>query len=463
MRSLFAILMCTLVALSLVAHFTTPEPFDGLTWATDCYPNEAAMQMELFRDRTGVAMRNDFNNRELTKVLVQSSAGMGPDVFDYMYFDKPQLYSAVSAGIALDVTEQAKRLGFGIDKIWPKVREAVTLDGRQYGFPCNVNADATFYNKDLLDKHCRDLLEKYYGGKYPSGHIAWPRFIEFAKRMTVRRTGGPGYECFGLAEIDWRMCVWQQGGSIYSEDGTRCVLDSPEAVRGLEFLHDLYFKHKIMPTPSQQRAMSGEGGWVTGAYRQFGQNRYGFFFCGRWILLIYRSQYPKLRWGVCHQPHPPGRRLVIPCGARCAAVNSKSPRRKEALQFLAFLASKEYARTIIDTADALPGTKDYCPPEALDDPRFPAERGYGRIFIEAMDYAHAPEVSPFINPWVSSRITKRQIDLLSNGEKPPRDAARQMAAEVNAEIQRTIGRDPSLRAEYQRRVAASEGAARGAK
>ena len=43
--------------------------------------------------------------------------------------------------------------------------------------------------------------------------------------------------------------ILQWGGRIYSEDGTRCVVDSPEAVAGVQYLHDLIYRHHVMPGP----------------------------------------------------------------------------------------------------------------------------------------------------------------------------------------------------------------------
>ncbi len=49
----------------------------------------------------------------------------------------------------------------------------------------------------------------------------------------------------------WAPWVWIFGGDILNKDGTRCILDEPPAVEGLQFLQDLYYRYRVMPPPSE--------------------------------------------------------------------------------------------------------------------------------------------------------------------------------------------------------------------
>ena len=71
----------------------------------------------------------------------------------------------------------------------------------------------------------------------------------------------------------WSELVWQAGGDIVSEDRTQTLLGSDEAVGGLQFLQDLIYTHKIMPTPDVfaevgdafeqgSAAMESNGSWL---------------------------------------------------------------------------------------------------------------------------------------------------------------------------------------------------------
>jgi len=40
-----------------------------------------------------------------------------------------------------------------------------------------------------------------------------------------------------------------EGGHIFSDDGTKSLMDSPEAIAGIQYWLDLVYKHKVAPTP----------------------------------------------------------------------------------------------------------------------------------------------------------------------------------------------------------------------
>jgi multiple sugar transport system substrate-binding protein len=48
-------------------------------------------------------------------------------------------------------------------------------------------------------------------------------------------------------------CVWDFGGETLDKDGRKCLLDSPNAVAGLEYLQDLLHKHRVMPTAQDKQ------------------------------------------------------------------------------------------------------------------------------------------------------------------------------------------------------------------
>jgi hypothetical protein len=69
-----------------------------------------------------------------------------------------------------------------------------------------------------------------------------------------------------------------------------------------------------------------------------------------------------------------------------------------------------------------------------------------------MDYAGPNEVSPFLNGQAAERILTKQLDLVKSDQKPVADALRTAAQQINAEIQRTIARDPALKTKYDQRT-----------
>ena len=48
----------------------------------------------------------------------------------------------------------------------------------------------------------------------------------------------------------WQWVLWNHG-RFWTPDGTRCIVNSPEALEALQFLHDLQYRYRVCPTFSQ--------------------------------------------------------------------------------------------------------------------------------------------------------------------------------------------------------------------
>lgn len=443
MKYLFAALLIGMIVLSFVAYSMIPRPPDDgkvdLTWVSDPNPARQEQIAAFNRMFPECRLRLDSNNADMTKILVQSSVRIGPDIIDV--YGIQQMYVYVEAGILLDVTDIAKEMGFDPSVTYPKARDTFTIEGRQYGFPCNVDAPVIFYNKNLFDQ---------YSVPYPEGHWTWEECIETALKLTHKRPGGRGYERFGLAlgYSAWQEILMQFGASVFSEDGTRCTLDTPEALEAMQFYYDLHFKWHVVPTPSDKLAMSGEGGWGAGEIRWFGNGRIAMMRIGRWGLIQFRK-YDNLRLGVCHMPHPEGRELVVLAASRSAAVNAKGPHPEHAVKFLKYLTSKAYNDLINMDADALPPNKAYATPEHMHNPKHPEDDEYNAYFVEALQYGKGREVNPFINPYRAMEIIQREVDLMLAQEKSPRQAMLEATQRINKEMEKNISKSKKLQARYE--------------
>ncbi len=112
------------------------------------------------------------------------------------------------------------------DFLKPAVDTAM-YQGRLYAVPDYSNADLLYYRKDILAKA---------GQKPPT---TW------AELRRLAETVAPKYGLYGYAgtfaayeglTVNFASAVQSAGGSILSADGTKVTVDSPQALRGLEFL-----------------------------------------------------------------------------------------------------------------------------------------------------------------------------------------------------------------------------------
>jgi multiple sugar transport system substrate-binding protein len=444
MRAFFAVGFGALLLLSLVAWRLEPRPPAGKTaliWVSDDNPARR-QQIALFNrlhPKYDLRLNPSDESAGIEKVLLQSMAGVGPDLFDCYTADELNTY--VRAGVAWDITEELAKRGIALEgNVWPATLPLVTREGRAYGFPTNACVDAIWLNKDMFEAA---------GEPYPKGPWTWQELIPVAQRLTVRDERGR-IKQFGLLcdwEINWVQFVLQWGGRIYSPDGTRCVVDSPEAIAGMQFMHDLIYKYRVMPTPVLEAAMATQGGWGMGTISYFGGGKGAMALGGRWWLCTLRD-YEGLRLGAVECPYRDKR--VFHGYGRATLINKYSPRREQALDFMAYMAGKEYNDLVNHQADGVAAVIRYCyTPEFLHDPDYP-EEDYNAVWRDIMAAGEPDYMSQFVSAQTASRIFKKQLDLVKNDQKAVPEAMRDAAREVNEEIAKTLEMDPSLRVKYYR-------------
>ncbi|MCW5941975.1 MAG: extracellular solute-binding protein [Fimbriimonadaceae bacterium] len=407
-----------------------------LVWTSDDNPLRKE-QVALFnRLHPDLNLTLDPANQGMEKVIVQSIGGVGPDLFDCR--DANQLSAYVKAGIALDVTDELR--GMGIDVLgetWPAMRSVAVHEGRVYGVPTNIGANALWVNQDLLPR----------GVVLPSGAWTWSEFIALAQRVTRRDQSGRVVQAGLLFDwYNWPHFLYGFGGRVFSSDGTRCVIDSAEAVQAVSLMQDLVYRYKVTPSPVEEAGMAGQGGWGAGNINLFGAKRGVFALGGRWWLANLRK-FDGLRLGVVESPH--GTRREFGAVGRATLVNANGPRRTEALRFLSYLASPEYNGLVNDQADGICAFARYAQGDAFEhNPSYPAE-DFNLVWRSVSARAVAPESSPYVNGQLANRLIERQLDLVRIGQKMARDALRDAARDINREIARSLDEDPALRERWE--------------
>ncbi|HJN19023.1 MAG TPA: sugar ABC transporter substrate-binding protein [Armatimonadota bacterium] len=446
MKTTYAIALIVLIALSVFAYAIQPRRDLGgklpLVWTSDDNPARR-QQIDLFNaEYPQYSLELDPNNTGMEKVIVQAIAGVGPDLFDC--YSHAQLVAYVKAGVACDITDRYEKEGISLDEIWPVVYPNFVHEGKIYGHPTNAATDAIWYNKDVFDA-C--------GEPYPEGDWTWEEFIEVAQRLTKRREDGR-VEHFGYLSnrAEWYPMIRQFGGQIYSDDGTHCVIDSPEAIQALQLLQDLTYVHDVMPSPNQEAAMAAAGGWGSGTITLFGGGKGAMAHGGRWWLCLMREQYPDLRLGVTEMPHGP--KKVFWGYGRATLVNALAPNPDHAWNFIKFEHEEPYNQLVNDQADALAPVISFSQgTKFLHNPSFPKE-DYNQTWFDVMEDGVPRESSPFIHGPVADRIINNQLDLLRNKEKTAEEVCRDIQLKTDKAIKKRLREEPKLLPRYEELVAA---------
>lgn len=164
--------------------------------------------------------------------------------------------------------------------------------GRVAGVNTAVEATLLFYNKALFDE-----AGLPYPPSDPEQAWTWVEFVAVAQELTRDVNGKhPGEAGFNSEKIStygvafdkifegWTMYpfIFSNGGQMANEDGTRLLLDSPEATEAMQKMADLMWVQHVAPTPGQDQNLPG---YVT----MLQTGNLAMHISGHWTLLDYSS------------------------------------------------------------------------------------------------------------------------------------------------------------------------------
>jgi len=182
----------------------------------------------------------------------------GPDVFVISAGDWRR-YAAGHLALPLNETipEDLK------EDILPAALEAVTLDGKIYSMPFEMEPVALWYNKAMLEEAGVSVPE------------TWSDLAAAAEALTTEDRYGlliptvPDY----YQNFVFYPFLWMAGGEVMNKDFTAAAINTPEAARAFNLWGDLVKKGYANSTeggpwdirfPEEQAAMYASGYWVYG-------------------------------------------------------------------------------------------------------------------------------------------------------------------------------------------------------
>ena len=176
--------------------------------------------------------------------------------------------------------------------------------GKVAGLNTAVEATFLFYNKAMFDE-----AGVPYQPSDPAHAWTWDEFVAAAEKLTSDVNGKhPNDDGFDVDQIHrygvafdktfegWTFYpfIFSNGGQLVNDDGTRLLLDSPEATEAMQKMADLMWVQHVAPTPQQDQNLPG---YVT----MLQTGNFGMHISGHWSLLDYASV-KDLRFGVAVLP-----------------------------------------------------------------------------------------------------------------------------------------------------------------
>ncbi len=303
---------------------------------------------------------------------------------------------------------------FRIEEFFPEVLQRFTVDGHVYAIPRDTAPFAcVFYNKRLFDEA---------GLAYPTDQWTLGDLLQIAKRLTVRE--GERVVRYGFYGWAWQNFVYAYGGRLVDDlyHPTRCLLDDPKAIAGLQFYADLMNTHQVAPTPIAL------GNLAMGAQQLFMSQRVAMFSSGIWETPILR-QITDFDWDVVMFPKGPTGLRAFGTGGTGYCILKSSRHPEAAWEVLKALAGDQGQALLAEKGLAQPANQRVA--EGSRWAGSPLPPSHKDILNEAVEFAR---YEPFIPEWreIYELHILPELDLVFNGQLTAEEAVARIVPKVNA-------------------------------
>jgi len=343
------------------------------------------------------------------KLLTMIAGGTPPDVFG---FHETVALDYPPRGMVLNLQPLIERDNFDLGKYYKLALDPFRYKGDLYGLPWDgtITEVTTFYNVDLFDKA---------GVSYPDETWTWDTFLDAAKKLTKKvkgRTTQWGF-CTDKGLPWWINFVWQNEGSIFNKEGTRCTLDEPAAYEALQWYADLANKYQVSPTPNYSADMGG-------MMQMFLTGKVAMINGAIWMVPIFRD-IKDFQWDVAVPPKGKVRAVLV-CGS-AFAISPESKYIDESWEFLKFATGETGCIYELKTGSNIPAIKSLADSELFLDPTKPPKNA--RICLDVLEYGRNYDMCPNYSRVIQPINT--QLDYLWTGEKTAKEVCIEAAKQAN--------------------------------
>ena len=277
---------------------------------------------------------------------------------------------AAAAQLALPIDEFA---GDEVSNYYSGPMETCTYNGQLYGLPFYTNMVAMFYNITAFEEKNIPL---------PDDSWTWDDFRSAAQQLT-----GDGKYGFGLmagwgGTFEWFPWLWQNGGEILSEDGSKAAFNSPEGVESVDYFLGLITEDGVVP-----EAAKSWKSWDELAVA-FSSGVIAMYEVGDWGIATVDEMQPDFEWDIAPLPMNKNKASVVGGANWIINVNTEYP--EEAYQWIEFVTGPDVF-DLMDDYYRLAARKGGEQKIVADDPRM-------AVFVEGLETSRA---RPSIPDWTT--------------------------------------------------------------
>ncbi len=349
----------------------------------------------------------------MPKILTQYSAGLAPDV---IAVNCDQLAAFASRGVIVDLKPYVEKdPSVNLKDYFPEAIDRYTVNGALTALPSDLSpVNVIYYNKKKFD---------HAGLPYPKNDWTYLQFLETAKKLTLKDSTGKTVQYgFGDEWPIWEAWVYTFGGELVDnvKKPTRCTLDTPQAIAGIQFRADLILKYGVMPGPAFITAMGGLGN-----NDLFISGKVALYLSGIWQTPAFR-QITNFDWDVVEFPvGPHGRRGFTIDGAGYAILKtSKHP--ELAYELVKYLTGEEGQKFVAASGLAQPARWKIAKSKIFLDGKKPESKGF---LMGSAKYGHFLPFDPNAAEWTGRVV--QALDRVWNGTETPEQALKKVTSEVN--------------------------------
>lgn len=352
----------------------------------------------------------------ISKILTRIAGGAAPDIIatEVDYF-----VTFATKGVLEDLNPYvaADPEGFNKEDFFPQIIDRFTYNGKLLAAPRDIAPFAcVFYNKKVFD----DAKIPY-----PTDDWTWSDLLRLARDLTKKDEAGR-IKQYGFYAWAWKNFIYGNGGGLVDnvKNPQKTTIDDPKSVAGLQFYADLSSLYEAMPTPT---AFTNFG---MGADRMFANGRIAMFLSGIWETPQFRNY--NFDWDVVMFPKNNEGVRAFGSGGTGYAILRSSKHKKAAWEVIKALTGPEGQKRFAKRGLAQPARISVAKSEAFaEDLAAPANK---KMLNEAVKHV---VFSPFHSGWreIEEKYINPQLDLVFNGKKTAADTIKELAPEINKQLQ----------------------------
>jgi len=393
-----------------VAYWGSPEEIEIIT--------ETINEWQKTHPDIYVKLEHTPGSDYVNKLLTRIAGGEPPDVA----FMEVNIFVTFSyKDVFLDLKPFIKNdPEFNLNEFFPEVVDRFRVDGGVYAIPRDTAPFAcVYYNKSLFDAA---------GVPYPTNNWNWNDLIDKAQKLTKTDEQGRPIQ-YGFYAWAWQNFVYFNGGKLVDKvkNPTKCLLDEPEAVEGLQMFQDLYHKYKVSPTPTDVSNMGMDSN------KMFMAGRLAMYSSGIWETPVLRK-ITSFDWDVAMFPKGPKGKRGFGTGGSGYTILKYTKHPKEAWEVVKALAADKGQIMLAETGLAQPANKIIAEgPYWAGSKKQPLNKG---MLNEAVKYV---TYDPFHINWreIQDLYIYPQMDLLYNGDINAQEFCDNIVPEIDKMLHKT--------------------------